>query len=118
MNPDTLNHWLDSCAAAPGMIGGGFRLSDGTCLVKNFNDRWSKEQLEMAVKLLAEGRGLYSNYGFDARWLTWTFAKGEIRVATRPDGLVLALAAEPDSLAAHDFNRLSEEFLAQDFAAG
>ncbi|HEY3931367.1 MAG TPA: hypothetical protein VGM58_03255 [Verrucomicrobiae bacterium] len=110
-----LNQWLDGCGIAPGMLGSGVRLPDGTCLTKNFNETWPSEQFDQALPLFAGALTMLSNYGFVPRWLTWTFAQGQIRIAAHSNGLLLALATEPNTPAAHNLDQFTEEFLALDF---
>jgi hypothetical protein len=50
------------------------------------------------------------------RWLTWTFEKGQIRLAERADGLVLGLAIRPGSPAAENLDLITEEFFNLDLA--
>lgn len=116
MNRDALNEWIAGSAIVPGMIGAGVRLADGACLTKSFNETWPPEQLEKALQMLAAALKMLSNYGLPARWLTWTFAKGQIRIAAHSAGPLLALAAEPNTPAAHNLDQFTEEFLALDFS--
>jgi hypothetical protein len=110
-----LTQWLDGCGIAPGMLGSSVRLPDGTCLTKNFNETWPPEHLDKALPLFAGTLTMLSNYGFVPRWLTWTFAQGQIRVAAHSSGLLLALATEPNTPAAYNLDQFTEEFLALDF---
>jgi len=116
MNHDALTEWLAGCAVVPGMLGGGVRLSDGTCLSSSFNDKWPGEQLDKALPLLAGALTMLSNYGFAPRRLTWTFTQGQIRLAAHAGGPLLALVAEPNTPAAFNLDQFTEQFLAFDFS--
>jgi hypothetical protein len=115
MNRHALTQWLAGCAGAPGMLGGGVRLSDGACLTESFTDKWPREHLDEAMPFLAGALTTFSNYGLAPRWLTWTFTQGQIRIAAHSAGPLLALAAEPNTPAAHNLDQFTEEFLALDF---
>lgn len=115
MKRDALTRWLAGSATAPGMIGVGVRLTDGACLTESFHDKWPREHLDKTLPLLASALATFSNYGFAPRWLTWTFAEGQIRIAAHSTGPLLALAVEPNTLAAHDLDQFTGEFLALDF---
>jgi hypothetical protein len=116
MNHDALNQWVAGSATVPGMISAGVRLDDGACLTKSFNETWPPEQLDKALQMLAAALKMLSNYGLAARWLTWTFAQGQIRIAAHSAGPLLALAAEPNTPAAQNLDSLTEEFLSRDFS--
>ena len=115
MKHDALTQWIAGCAVAPGMLGGGVRLPDGACLTESFNETWPPEHLDKALPLLAVALTMFSNYGFAPRWLTWTFAQGQIRIAAHSSGLLLALVTEPNTPAAQNLDQFTEEFLALDF---
>jgi hypothetical protein len=115
MKHDVITQWLAGCAAAPGMLGGGVRLPDGTCLTSSFNDKWPREHLDKTLPLLAVALTTLSNYGFATRWLTWTFTQGQIRLAAHSGGPLLALTAEPNTPAAYNLDQFTKEFLALDF---
>ena len=109
---NTLNQWFASCALAPGMFGCGVRLPDGTCVSQNFNDNCPRERLDQALQSLGDSLPSFSAHGLAPRWLTWTFEQGQLRVALRPDGLLLGLAVQPNSPAAKNLDLFTEEFLA------
>jgi hypothetical protein len=115
MKHDALAQWLAGCAAAPGMLGGGVRLPDGVCLTESFNDKWPREHLDKTLPLFAGALTTLSNYGLAPHWLTWTFAQGQIRLAAHSSGLLLALAAEPNTPAVYNLDQFTKEFLALDF---
>jgi hypothetical protein len=115
MKHDVFNQWLDGCAGVSGMLGGGARLPDNVCLTKSFNEKWPREHLDKALPHFASAISMLSNYGFNPRWLTWTFAKGQIRLAAHPRGPLLALATEPNTPAAQNLDQFTEQFLALDF---
>jgi hypothetical protein len=45
------------------------------------------------------------------RWSTWSFERGSIRFAARPDGWMLGLLVQPGSDAASKLDELCVEFL-------
>jgi hypothetical protein len=115
MNHDALKQWVAGSATVPGMISAGVRLADGSCLTKSFNETWPQEHLDKAMPLLTGVLTMLSNYGLAPRWLTWTFAQGQIRVIAHSSGLLLVLATEPNTPAAQNLDSLAEEFLSRDF---
>ncbi len=119
-DPDRMNQklkqWLDGCALAPGLLGGGVRLPDGTCVGHSFNEDCPRERLEEALRCLGDSLPSFSAHGFMPRWLTWNFEKGLLRLAERADGLVLGLAIQPDSAAAQNIDLLTEEFFNLDLS--
>jgi hypothetical protein len=102
--------WLDGCAVASGLLGGGVRRLDGTCLSHSFNENCPRERLEEALRCLGDSLPSFATHGLMPRWLTWTFEKGQIRLAERADGLLLGLAILPNSPAAENLDMLTEEF--------
>jgi hypothetical protein len=102
--------WLDGCALAPGLLGGGMRRPDGTCISHSFHESFPPERLAEAMRCLGDSLPAFSTQGFMPRWLTWTFEKGQIRLAERADGLVLGLAIQRNSPAAGSLDLLTERF--------
>jgi hypothetical protein len=113
---DTLNQWLDQCARAPGMFGCGVRLPDGSCVSHNFNELCPQASFDEAMRHLDDSLPSLFAHGLAPRWLTWTFEQGQLRVALRPDGLLLTLAAQPNSSAAQKLDLFTEDFLALNLA--
>src|SRR5271155_5050551 len=113
---EKLNQWLDQCALTPGMFGCGVRLPDGACFSHNFNVLCPKASFDEAMRHLDDSLPSLFAHGFAPRWLTWTFEQGQLRVALRPDGLLLTLGVQPNSLAAKNLDLFSEDFLALDLA--
>ncbi len=111
-----INQWFASCALAPGILGCGVRLPDGTCVSQSFHDSCPRERLDQTLQNLADSFDSFSAYGLAPRWLTWTFEHGQLRVARRPDGLLLGLALQPNSPAAENLDLRTEEFLALNLA--
>jgi len=111
-----LKQWLDGCAVAPGLIGGGVRLTDGTFVTHSFNETCPRERLEEALRCLGDSLPSIATHGLMPRWLTWTFEKGQIRMAERADGLLLGLAIQSDTPAADNLDLLTEEFFNLDLA--
>jgi hypothetical protein len=115
VNP-SLDEWLAACAANSGMLGCGIRLPDSTCFSHTAEEIFPPQRMDEALNFLADSFTSFQERGLAPRWLTWTFEKGRVRLIARPDGLLLALAAQPDSVAAQNLDQLAEEFLALDFA--
>ena len=115
MNP-TLKQWLDRCALAPGMFGCGVRLPDGSCVSRNFNDLCPQASFDEAMRHLDDSLPSLFAHELAPRWLTWTFEQGQLRVALRPDGLLLTLGVQPNSPAAKNLDLFTEDFLALDLA--
>jgi hypothetical protein len=111
---DKLQQWLDRCALATGMFGCSIRLPDGVWISHNFNDLCPPTAFDEILRRLADALSTFSAHGFAPRWLTWTFEKGRLRVARRPDGLLLALASRRDSAAANNLDLFTEDFLTLD----
>ncbi len=112
-----ITQWFASCALAPGILGCGIRLTDGTCVSQSFSGICPRERLDQALQTLDESLAAFTTHGLAPRWLTWTFDLGQLRVALRPDGLLLGLAIQPNSPAAEKIDLLTEEFLALKLAA-
>jgi hypothetical protein len=110
----TLKQWLDQCALTPGMFGCGVRLPDGSCVSHNFNDLGPQASFDEAMRHLDDSLPSLFAHGLAPRWLTWTFEQGQLRVALRPDGLLLTLAVQPNSPAAKNLDLFTEDFLALD----
>ena len=102
--------WLDGCGVASGLLGGGLRLPDGSCISHSFNENCPRDRLEEALRALSEFLPALANSGLTPRWQTWTFEKGQIRLAERADGLLLGLAIQPNSPAAENLDLLTDEF--------
>jgi hypothetical protein len=117
---DTMNNaltqWFASCAVVPGILGCGVRQPDGTCVSESFNATCPRERLDQVLQNLGDSVPSFSAHGLAPRWLTWTFEQGKLRVALRPDGVLLGLAIQPNSPAAENLDLLTEEFLAMNLA--
>ncbi len=113
---DTLNQWLDQCAAAPGMSGCGVRRPDGTSFSRNAGDACPQAAFDDVMRHLDDSLPSIFAHGLAPRWLTWTFEQGQLRVALRTDGLLLTLAVQPNSPAAQNLDLFTEEFLAMNLA--
>jgi hypothetical protein len=111
---DKLKQWFDSCALAPGLLGCGVRLTDGSCVSQSFHETCPTTRLDEALRCLGDSLPSFNAHGLMPRWLTWTFEKGQMRVAERGDGLVLGLVIQPNSAAAQNLDLLTEEFFALD----
>jgi hypothetical protein len=109
-----INQWFASCALAPGILGCGVRLIDGTCVSQSFNAGCPRERLDKVLQSFGDSMSSFPAHGLAPRWMTWTFEHGQLRVALRPDGLLLGLAIQPNSPAAENLDLLTEEFLALD----
>jgi hypothetical protein len=114
VNP-SLHEWLAACAAHSGMLGCGIRQPDATGFSHTAEEIFPHQRMDEALNFLADAFASFQERGLAPRWLTWTFEKGRVRLVARPDGLLLALAAQPDSVAAQNLDQLAEEFLALKF---
>jgi hypothetical protein len=107
---DTPQEWLATGAIASGMLGCGMRLPDSTCLSYSFNELCPREHLDQVLQQLAETMTLLARHGLTSSRLIWTFEQGQIFLITRPDGALLALATQPNTVAAENVDQLAEEF--------
>ncbi|HUA36964.1 MAG TPA: hypothetical protein VMA35_01035 [Candidatus Sulfopaludibacter sp.] len=94
----------------PGLLGCGLRLPDATCLSYSFDEAYSREHWEQILNQLADMMTLLNGQGLAPRRLTWTFEQGQIFLIPRPDGALLALAAQPNTEASENVDELAEEF--------
>ena len=111
---EKLQRWFESCALAPGLLGCGVRQPDGTCVSRSFHETCPHERLDEALLCLGDSLPSFAAHGLMPRWLTWTFEKGQMRLAERRDGFLLGLAIQPNSAAAQNLDLLTEEFFALD----
>ncbi len=102
--------WLDGCAVASGFLGGGVRQSDGSCISHSYNEECPRESVDEILHCLGDSLPSFATHGLLPRWLTWTFEKGQIRLAERADGLLLGLIIQPNSPAAENIDLLTEDF--------
>ena len=107
---DTQQESLVAGAIAPGMLGCGMRLPDATCRSYSFNEKCPCEQLDQVLHQLAETMTWLASHGLTPHRLTWTFEHGQIFLIKRPDGALLALAAQPNTVTAENMDQLAEEF--------
>jgi len=108
---EKLRQWLEGCALAPGLLGGGVRLPDGNMVSHSFNENCPLDRFEEILRCLVDSQPAFSTHGLKPRWLTWIFEKTQIRLAQRADGLLLGLALQSNSPAADNLDLLTEEFL-------
>ena len=94
------------------MSGCGVLLPDGNCVSHSFNDLCPQESFNEALRCLGDSLPALFAHGLAPRWLTWTFEQGQMRVALRPDGLLLGLASQPNTPAAQNLDLFTEDFLA------
>jgi hypothetical protein len=109
---EKLNQWLGQCALAPGMFGCGVCLPDGNCVSHDFGDIFPQATFNEALRSLDNSLPAIFAHGLAPRWLTWTFERGQMRVALHPDGVLLTLAVEPNTPAAQNLDLFTEEFMA------
>jgi hypothetical protein len=88
---EKFNQWLDGCALAPGLLGGGVRRPDGTCVSHSFHENCPRERLEESLHCLADFLPSLATHG-----------------------LSLGLAIQPNSPAAENLDLLTEEFFSLD----
>jgi hypothetical protein len=111
---DTLNQWFASRMPEPGLLGFGVRLPDGNCASQIFSNNYLRDHFDETLRGLSETLPLFFQNGLAPRWLTWTFEQGQMRVALRPDGLLLCLAIQPNSPAAQNLDSFTHDFLVLD----
>lgn len=114
--PSPVSQWFANCALVPGILGGGVRLPDGTCVGQSFQNTCPRERLEQALQILGDAVPSFSAHGLAPRWLTWTFEQGQLRIALHPGGLMLGLAVQSNSPAAENLDLLTGGFLALNLA--
>ncbi|MEJ0090931.1 MAG: hypothetical protein WDM80_14460 [Limisphaerales bacterium] len=107
---EKFKQWLDGCAVASGLLGAGVRQPDGTCFSHSYNEECPAESLDEVLRCLGDSLPSFATHGLLPRWLTWTFDKGQIRLAERADGLLLGLVIQPNSPAAENLDLLTEDF--------
>jgi hypothetical protein len=107
---DTQQASLVAGAIAPGMLACGVRLPDATCRSYSFDETWPCEHLDKILHQLAETMTWLAGHGLAPHRLTWTFEQGQIFLIKRPDGALLALATQPNTVAAENVDQLAEEF--------
>ena len=107
---DTQQERLVAGAIAPGMLACGLRLPDSTCRSYSFDETYPCGHLDKILHQLAETMTWLASHGLAPHRLTWTFEHGQIFVIPRPDGALLALAAQPNTIAAENVDQLAEEF--------
>ncbi len=107
----SFQQWLQTCAAAPGMVGCGLRQPDGRLYLPRHrgglsggNDGDNPRQFE-DLRIAGFMPDLVP------RWTTWAFEQCRVRFIERPDGWLLGLVVRPGSAAAASFDLLSREFL-------
>jgi hypothetical protein len=108
----TLQERLATGTIAPGMLGFGMRLPDSTCLSYSFNEACPREHLDQILHQLAGMMTLLAGHGLAPKRLIWTFERGQIFMIMRPDGALLAFAAEPNTDAAANADQFAEAFFA------
>jgi hypothetical protein len=109
---ETLQKWLAERLTAPGTLGGGISLADGTCLCHSVDEQFPAEKIERVLQQLAQSQPPLADTSLAPRWSTWLFEQGKVRCVVRPDGLLLGLAVRVDTDAARALNTLSDDFLA------
>jgi hypothetical protein len=114
---EQLQKWLADRLTAPGTLGGGVYLPDGSCVCQSADEHFPAEKIEKVLQQLAQSQPQLSEAGLAPRWSTWVFEQGKIRCVVRPDGLIFGLAVRVDTDAARTLNALSTEFLALELAA-
>lgn len=106
-----LQKWLADRANAPGTLGSGVYLSDGSSVCHSTDEQFPAERIERVLQHLILSPPQLSEAGLTPRWSTWVFEQGKVRCVARPDGLFFALAVRVDTEAAQNLNQWSREFL-------
>ena len=107
--------WFARLPTVPGMLCCGLRQPNGKCV--GFGDErvYPPEKIERLLKEFGELHTPLIAAEFYPRWSTWAFGYGLLRYVVRSDKRLLLLLATPDSEAARELDRISEEFLAPGF---
>lgn len=104
--------WLSARAEVQGLLGCGIRAGETLCACHSNDQNCSADQMEKMLHRIADAQPWLFQDGPQPRWSTWIFEQGQIRVVSRPDGLMLGLAVRVDTDAAQNLDQLSAEFLA------
>jgi hypothetical protein len=112
---ETLQQWLAANVNAPGTLGGGVRLPDGSCICQSLDEQFPPEKIEKILQQLAQAQSQLLEANFSPEWSTWVFEQGKIRSIARADGLLLAIAVRTETDAALNLDKISTEFLALEF---
>jgi hypothetical protein len=114
---EVLQKWLTDRLTAPGTLGGGVYLPDGSSVCHSTDEQFPLEKIERVLQQLAPSQPQLSEAGLTPRWSTWIFEQGKLRCVARPDGLLFAVAARVETDAAQTLNQLSQDFLALELAS-
>ena len=107
--------WFAALPAVPGMLACGLRQPNGKCLGYGDDKIYPAEKIEKLLKQFAELHEPLTAAELSSRWTTWAFEYGQLRFVARPDRRLLMLLVSPDTDAARELDRLSEEFLTSAF---
>lgn len=109
---ETLQAWLDACVGAPGTLGGGIRLPDGSIVSRSTDENFPPERIERVLAQLGEFQPQLSAAIPAPRASTWLFEQGRIRCVMRPDGCLLGIAVRSETEAVGKLDEITDAFLA------
>ena len=112
---DDFKSWFAGLAVVPGMLACGVRRPGGKCVGHGDENKFPLEKIEKLLRRFAEPNQPMAATEFSPRWITWVFEYGHLRVVSHPDQWILLLLAGPETEAAQELDRLSEDFLARSF---
>lgn len=109
---ELLKKWLVERANAPGTLGSGVYLPDGSSICQSTDDQFPDAKIQKVLEQLAKSQPQFTEAGLTPRWSTWLFEQGKLRCVVRSDGLLFGLVVRTDTDAALNLNQLSKDFLA------
>jgi hypothetical protein len=114
---EVLQKWLADHLTAPGTLGGGIYLPDGSSVCHSTDEQFPAEKIERVLQQLAQSQPQLAEAALTPRWSTWMFELGKLRCVARPDGLLFGLAVRVETDAAQTLDQLSNDFLALELAS-
>jgi hypothetical protein len=114
---EILQKWLADRVNAPGTLGAGVYLTDGSSVCQSWDEQFPAVKIEKVLLQLAQSQPQLAEAGLTPRWSTWVFEQGKLRCVARPDGLIFGFAVRTETDAAQNLNQLSNDFLALELGA-
>ena len=112
---NTVQDWLASRAAPPGVVACGLRQPDGNYICHSADESCPVEKMEKILGQFHQMRATLFTGDFLPRWNTWTFERARIRFVEHPDGWLLGLIVRTECDPPPDLDALSNEFLSIKF---
>lgn len=107
----TAAKWLTDQASSFGTLACGLRKPDGKFVCQGFEEFCSISKMEELLGFFSRVQAEYVSAKITPRWSTWSFDRGLVRFAARPDGWMFGLVVQPGSDAANKLDELFAEFL-------